>query len=306
MQLTRRDMVRLGLGTLTVSALRPLTELFAQSPVHTKAIPSSGERIPIVGIGTRDFGGGSPVPREEYKEVLRQFAELGGKVVDTATGYQGGASETLIGELVSELGNRDRLFLATKVNASGKQAGVAQIEQSFQRLRTNRMDLIAVHNIRDTVTQLATLREMKQAGRIRYVGITTSFADQYEEFETIMKTQTLDFVQVDYALDNREAADRILPLAADRGMAVMVNLPFGRGRLFAAVQNQALPDWAKEIDCTSWAQIFLKYIVSHSAVTCAIPGTRRVPHLVDNIQAAQGRLPDAAMRRRMEQFIESV
>ena len=306
MQLTRRDMVRLGLGTLAVSALRPLPGLFAQSPVHTKAIPSSGERIPIVGIGTRDFGGGSPVPREEYKEVLRQLPELGGKVVDTATGYQGGASETLIGELVSELGNRDRLFLATKVNASGKQAGVSQIEQSFQRLRTNRMDLIAVHNIRDTVTQLATLREMKQAGRIRYVGITTSFENQYEEFEALMKTQTLDFVQVDYALDNRVAGARLLPLAADRGMAVMVNLPFGRGRLFAAVQNQALPDWAKEIDCTSWAQIFLKYIVSHSAVTCAIPGTRRVPHLVDNIQAAQGRLPDAAMRRRMEQFIESV
>ncbi|OFW11644.1 MAG: hypothetical protein A3H27_11550 [Acidobacteria bacterium RIFCSPLOWO2_02_FULL_59_13] len=306
MQLTRRDMVRLGLGTLAVSALRPLPGLFAQSPVHTKDIPSSGERIPIVGIGTRDFGGGSPVPREEYKEVLRQLPELGGKVVDTATGYQGGASETLIGELVSELGNRDRLFLATKVNASGKQAGVSQIEQSFQRLRTNRMDLIAVHNIRDTVTQLATLREMKQAGRIRYVGITTSFENQYEEFEALMKTQTLDFVQVDYALDNRVAGARLLPLAADRGMAVMVNLPFGRGRLFAAVQNQALPDWAKEIDCTSWAQIFLKYIVSHSAVTCAIPGTRRVPHLVDNIQAAQGRLPDAAMRRRMEQFIESV
>src|SRR3989304_1314830 len=208
MELTRRDMVKLGLGTAAVSALWPLSELFAQTPLHMKAIPSSGERIPIIGIGTRDFGGGSPVPRSEIKEVLRQFPELGGKVVDTATGYQGGASETLIGELVSELGNRDRLFLATKVNASGKQAGVSQSEQSFQRLRTNRMDLIAVHNIRDTVTQLATLREMKQAGRIRYVGITTSSENQYEDFETLMKTQTLDFVQVDYALDNRVAGDR--------------------------------------------------------------------------------------------------
>ena len=306
MELTRRDMFKLGLGTAAVSALWPLSELFAQGSLHMKAIPSSGVRIPIIGIGTRDFGGGSPVPRSEIKDVLRQFPELGGKVIDTAAGYQGGASETLIGELVSELGNRDRLFLATKVNASGKQAGVAQIEQSFQRLRTNHIDLIAVHNIRDTVTQLATLREMKQAGRIRYVGITTSEDSQYGEFETLMKTQTMDFVQVDYALDSRAAGDRLLPLAADRGMAVMINLPFGRRRLFAAVQNQTLPDWAKEFDCTTWAQFFLKYVVSHPAVTCAIPGTRRVAHLLDNIQAAQGRLPDAAMRRRMEQFMDKI
>ncbi|MBI4464693.1 MAG: aldo/keto reductase [Acidobacteria bacterium] len=306
MVLTRRDMMKLGLGTAAVSVLRPLPELLAQSPVHTKAIPSSGDRIPVVGIGTRDYEAETPEVRAELKEVLRQLPELGGKVIDTASGYRGGASETVIGELVSELGNRDRLFLATKVNANGKQAGLSQIERSFQRLRTNRMDLIAVHNLTDTVTQLETLREMKQAGRIRYVGITTSFEGQYDEFETTMKAQTLDFVQVDYALDNRAAGDRLLPLAADRGMAVMVNLPFGRGRLFATVRNQPIPDWAKEMDCTTWAQIFLKYIVSHPAVTCAIPGTRRVAHLVDNLQAAQGRLPDAALRRRMEQFINTI
>ena len=306
MELTRRDVIKYGVGAAAVSTLRPLSNLFAQAPLIMKAIPSSNERIPIIGIGTRDFGGGSPVPRSEIKDVLRQFPELGGKVIDTATGYQGGASETLIGELVSELGNRDRLFLATKVNASGKQAGAAQIEQSFQRLRTNRIDLIAVHNIRDAVTQLATLREMKQAGRIRYVGITTSDDSQYGEFETLMKTQALDFVQVDYALDSRAAGDRLLPLAADRSMAVMVNLPLGRGRLFTAVQNQTLPDWAKEFDSKTWAQLFLKYVVSHPAVTCAIPGTRRVAHLLDNIQAAQGRLPDAAMRRRMEQFMDKI
>ena len=306
MELTRRDVIKYGVGAAAVSTLRPLSNLFAQAPLIMKAIPSSNERIPIIGIGTRDFGGGSPVPRSEIKDVLRQFPELGGKVIDTATGYQGGASETLIGELVTELGNRDRLFLATKVNASGKQAGVAQIEQSFQRLRTNRIDLIAVHNIRDAVTQLATLREMKQAGRIRYVGITTSDDSQYGEFETLMKTQALDFVQVDYALDSRAAGDRLLPLAADRSMAVMVNLPLGRGRLFTAVQNQTLPDWAKEFDSKTWAQLFLKYVVSHPAVTCAIPGTRRVAHLLDNIQAAQGRLPDAAMRRRMEQFMDKI
>ncbi|MBI4459200.1 MAG: aldo/keto reductase [Acidobacteria bacterium] len=306
MNLTRRDIVRLGLGTAAVSLCRPLSQVFAQAPLHTKAIPSSGEKIPIIGVGTRDFGGGTPVPRSEYKEVLRLFPQLGGKVIDTASGYQGGTSETMIGELVSELGNRDQLFLATKVNASGKQAGLNQIEQSFQRLRTNRLDLIAVHNIRDPLTQLANLRAMKQAGRIRYLGITTSEESQYAEFENLMKSQTMDFVQVDYALDSREAANRLLPLAADRGMAVMINLPFGRRRLFAAVQNQTLPDWAKEIDCTTWAQFFLKYVVSHPAVTCAIPGMRRVAHLQDNIQAVQGRLPDAAMRRRMEQFMDRI
>ncbi len=306
MELTRRDMLRLGLGTAAVSTLWPLPELFSQNPVNRKAIPSSGERLPIVGIGTRDYESETPGVRAELKEVLRRFPELGGEVIDTATGYRRGASETVIGELVSELGNRDQLFLATKVNARDKAAGVAQIEQSFQRLRTDRIDLIAVHNLRDTATQLETLREMNQAGRIRYVGITTSFDRQYEEFEATMKAQTLDFVQVDYALDNRGAGDRILPLAADRGMAVMVNLPFGRGRLFAAVRNKPLPDWARKIDCTSWAQIFLKYIVSHRAVTCAIPGTRRVRHLVDNMQAAQGRLPDASMRQRMERFFDSL
>ena len=306
MQLTRRDMLKLGLGTAGVSALWPLSGLSAQTSVNTKAIPSSGERIPLVGIGTRDYESETPEIRAELKEVLRRLPELSGKVIDTAAGYRRGASETVIGELVSELGNRDRMFLATKVNARSKAAGLSQIERSFRRLRTDRIDLIAVHNLRDTATQLETLREMKQAGRIRYVGITTSSDRQYEEFEATMKARTLDFVQVDYALDNRKAGDRILPLAADRGMAVMVNLPFGRGRLFAAVRNKPLPDWAKEIDCTTWAQIFLKYIVSHPDATCAIPGTRRVSHLVDNMQATQGRLPDTAMRRRIERFFDSI
>ena len=306
MRFTRRDIVKFGLGTATASALRPLAEMLGQSPVITRPIPSSGERVPVIGIGTRDFGGGTPVDRSEIKEVLRRLPDLGGSVIDTAAGYTGGTSETLIGELVSELGNRDRFFLATKVSARGKQAGIAQIEQSFRRLRTSRMDLIAVHNLSDTLTHLGTLREMKQAGRIRYLGITTSSDDQYDEFERLMRTETLDFVQFDYAIDERAAGERFLPLAADRGMAIMINLPFGRRRLFATVQNQALPDWAKEFDCNSWAQFFLKYIVAHPAVTCAIPGTRRVPHLLDNIQAARGRLPDAAMRRRMEQLIDKL
>jgi aryl-alcohol dehydrogenase-like predicted oxidoreductase len=307
MRVTRRELIRLGCSTAALSACTDFPRLLAQSTAAlTKPIPSSGERIPVIGIGTRDYEAETLEIRAELKEVLRQFPSLGGRVIDTASGYRRGASETLIGELMAELGNRDRLFLATKVNASGKQEGLAQIEQSFARLGVDRIDVFAVHNVRDTAIQLGTLREMKQAGRIRYVGITTSSEDQYDEFERIMRDEPMDVVQLDYALDNRLAADRLLPLALDRGLAVMVNLPFGRGRLFSAVRNRPLPDWAPEIDCSSWAQIFLKYIVSHPAVTCAIPGTRRVTHLVDNLKAAQGRVPDAAMRLRMERFMDAV
>ncbi len=217
-----------------------------------------------------------------------------------------GGAEALVGELVSELGNRDRVFLATKVGANDQASGASQIEESFQRLRTRRIDLIAVHNLRDVEDQLATLRDMKQSGRIRYLGVTTSSERQYERMEAVLNKEKLDFCQVDYAIDNREAADRILPMAKDHGVAVMINLPFGRGRLFSEVQNRPLPDWAAEIDCKTWAQVFLKYIVSHPAVTCAIPGTARVKYLRDNLGAAQGRLPDAAMRQRMEQFFDKL
>ncbi len=177
------------------------------------------------------------------------------------------------------------------------------MERSLQRLRTSMIDLVAVHNLLDTAPQLITLREAKQAGRIRYVGITTSSARQHPELERTMRAEPLDFIQVDYALDNREAGKVILPLAADRGMAVMVNVPFGVGRLFRAVQGRPLPSWAANFDCGSWAQFFLKYIISHPAVTCTIPGTTNPAHLRDNLGAGRGRLPDPAMRQRMEQFI---
>jgi aryl-alcohol dehydrogenase-like predicted oxidoreductase len=173
-------------------------------------------------------------------------------------------------------------------------------------LRTSRLDLVAVHNLRDTQVHLGTLRALRKEGRIRYVGITTSFDRQYADFEETMRREALDFIQVDYALDNRGAAERILPLAADRGMAVMINLPFGRGRLFDAVRGRALPAWAGEFDCASWPQFFLKYIVSHPAVTCAVPGMARPEYVEDNLGAARGRLPDAALRRRMESFIDAI
>ena len=304
MYATRRDVLGAAVGA-GAALLRPAGRLGAQPrPLIERPIPSTGERVPVIGLGTarRWEAVTTPADRAALREVLRQFAARGGEVIDTAPSY--GAAEEVAGDLVTDLGLRASLFLATKVGATGRQAGIEQIEASFRRLRTSRLDLIAVHNLRDTATQLRTLREIQQAGRIRYVGITTSFPQQYDDFARTMRAERLDFIQVDYALDRREAAATILPLAADRGMAVMINLPFGRGRLFQTVQGRALPPWAGELDCASWAQFFLQYIVSHPAVTCCVPGIARVEYVLDNLGAAEGRLPDAGLRRRMEDFIE--
>ena len=308
MDVNRRNVIKAGFAFGASLALGA-GGVFAQTePLLQKAIPSSGESIPIIGIGTarRYENIKDETEKSSVREAVRRFEALGGKVIDTSPSY--GTAEALVGELVEGLKIRGSLFFATKVSLSklGRAEGIAQIEQSFKNLRTNKIDLIAVHNLRDTETQLGTLREMKQAGRIRYIGITTSFDNQYAAFEEVMKRQNLDFIQVDYALDNRDAGDRILPLAADRRMAVMINLPFGRGRLFKAVQGKKLPEWASDFDCRSWPQFFLKYIVSHPAVTCAVPGMARPEYVIDNLGAARGRLPDDAMRRKMEQFIDHV
>ena len=305
MDIKRRTLIKAGLGAALLLGSR---DAVGQSqPLIQKKIPSTGETIPIIGLGTarRYEEIRTDAEKIPLRETIRQFEALGGKVIDSSPSY--GTAEAVVGELVESLKVRDSVFLATKVSLRnlGRQEGITQIEQSFKKFRTTKMDLIAVHNLRDTDTQLRTLREMKQAGRIRYVGITTSFDNQYGEFEQVMKKESLDFIQVDYALDNRDAGERIIPLAADRGMAVMINLPFGRGRLFNAVQGKKLPDWTSEIDCQSWAQFFLKFIVSHPAITCAVPGMARPEYVVDNLGAARGRLPDAAMRRRMEQFIDN-
>ena len=307
MNIDRRTVIKAGFG-LGVAMLWPRDGLLAQAqPLIQKKIPSSGESIPVIGIGTarRYEEVKSEAEKAPLRDTIRQFQALGGKVIDSSPSY--GTAEAVVGEVVEGLKIRDSLFLATKVSLRnvGREEGIKQIEESFKKYRTNKLDLIAVHNLRDTETQLRTLREMKQAGRIRYVGTTTSFDNQYGEFEQTMKKETLDFIQVDYALDNRDAGERIIPLAGDRGIAVMINLPFGRGRLFNAVQGKKLPEWASEFDCQSWAQFFLKYIVSHPAITCAVPGMAQAKYVVDNLGAAHGRLPDAAMRRRMEQFIDN-
>ena len=307
MDSSRRSVIKAGLAMGASLLLPPEFSSAQGKSVIEKKIPSSGEAIPIIGIGTarRYEDVKSDGEKAPLRDTIRQFQTLGGKVIDSSPSY--GTAEAVVGELVEDLKIRDSLFLATKVSLrkGGRESGMAQIEASFKRYRTNKIDLLAVHNLLDTDTQLKTIRELKAAGRVRYVGITTSFDNQYNDFEQVMKKEILDFIQVDYALDNRDAGNRLIPLAGDRGMAVMINLPFGRGRLFNAVQGRKLPEWATEFDCASWAQFFLKYIVSHPAITCAVPGMARPEYVVDNLGAARGRLPDAAMRRRMEQFIEN-
>jgi diketogulonate reductase-like aldo/keto reductase len=255
--------------------------------------------IPALGIGTwRVFDvGASAADRAPIKEVLRRFVELGGRAIDSSPMY--GAAEDVVGDVGSELGVLDRLFLATKVWTSGRQAGIAQMEQSFRRMRTRRMDLMQVHNLLDWQTHLRTLREWKSAGRVRYVGVTHYLSSAYDELEGVLRAEPLDFVQVNYSLGERDSERRILPLARERGIAVLVNRPFAEGALFSRVGGKPLPPWAAEIDCGSWAQVFLKWILAHPAVTCVIPGTGKPEHLLDNMKAGAGRLPDAAMRERI-------
>ena len=264
-----------------------------------RPIPSTGETIPAVGLGTwRTFDvGGAASERDPLRDVLRRFVALGGTVIDSSPMY--GAAESVAGDLAAELAIADKLFLATKVWTSGREAGVAQMEQSLRRLRRQRLDLMQIHNLLDWRVHLATLREWKRAGRIRYLGVTHYTASAFDQLEQVLRSEAVDFVQVNYSLGEREAERRILPVARDRGVAVIVNRPFSEGGLFRRVRGQALPAWAAEIGCESWAQVFLKWILGHQAVTCVIPATSRPEHLVDNMKAGVGTLPDAAARDRI-------
>jgi len=302
MTMTRRDILKIG-ASAALAAGAPNAGAQAVA-LLTRPIPSSGERLPVVGIGTNRYRTGSEADVAGLRETLKTFAAAGGKLIDTAPIY--GSSELVLGQLIAELGIRKQLFLATKVYTSGRASGIEEMNDSFKRLRTEKIDLVQVHSLSDTATQLATMREGKAAGRYRYVGVTTSRDEQYEDMVGVLKKESLDFVQVDYSIDNRTAADRILPLALERGTAVLINLPFGRARLFSAVRGKPLPPWAHEFDCASWAQFFLKYVIGHPAVTVAIPGTRRPAHVTDNLGAARGRLPDQAMRRKMERYFEAL
>jgi aryl-alcohol dehydrogenase-like predicted oxidoreductase len=237
-----------------------------------------------------------------FRETFAAFHKGGGKVIDTSPNY--GNSEEIIGRIMNEQGIRDDLWLATKVDREDAASGIERIENSFELLGDESFELMQVHNLRGVDIQLRTMRELKEQGRFRYIGVTTSNDRQYEEMESVLAEHELDFVQVDYSLGNRNANNRLLPLAQDRGMAVLVNLPFGRGRLFDAVGDRPLPDWAADIDATSWAQVFLKYVMSHSSGAIPIPGTTKPYHAEDNLNAARGRLPDATLRAEMETFID--
>jgi len=312
--ITRRAALTIGaraalaLGGLRLAApLAPPALASGSTDLLRRTIPSSGERIPAVGIGTaRRFDvGESAEARAPLLEVLRELPRLGGMVVDTAPSY--GAAETVISDLVEQLGNRRALFIATKVGRgrAGAAAGLAEMRTSLERLRTGRIDLLQIHNMAGVEQMLPVLREWKQEGRIRYHGVTTSSTRQHEALARLVQREPLDFIQVDYALDNRVAEGRLLPLAADRGVAVLTNLPFGRGRVFQALGSQPIPEWAAALGIGSWAQFALKYVISHPAVTCAIPGTARLAYLIDNLGAARGPLPDEATRRRMAALIDT-
>jgi len=264
-----------------------------------RTIPSSGEAIPAIGLGTWrtfDVGTGADV-RAPLREVLQRFVELGGRVLDSSPMY--GTAESVSGDLAAEAKVADKLFWATKVWTSGAAAGVKQMEQSLARLRVTRLDLMQIHNLLDWRAHLTTLRAWKAAGRVRYIGVTHYTAGAYDELERVLRAEPLDFVQVNYSIGEREAERRILPLARERGVAVLVNRPFTEGGLFQRVRSTPLPPWAAELGCESWAQFFLKWILAHSAVTCVIPATSRVAHLVDNMKAGVGSLPDTAARERM-------
>lgn len=310
MTLTRREMLKLTAGAGAFLALggrpgRAWGERLQEADLVHHTVPSSGEEVPAIGIGMRNYRTEwAENGLEQYRRTIEVFHELGGTVLDTAPSY--GDSESVLGGILQELGIRDDLFIATKVDREGRRAGIDRMEASLEKIGTDHVDLMQVHNLRDAATQLETMRAWKDEGRIRYVGVTTSSDRQYERLERIMREEDLDFVQVDYSLGDRSAGERILPLAKDRGMATLINLPFGRGRLFEAVGERSLPEWAAEFDAETWAQFFLKYVISHPAVTVAIPGTTEPGHARDNVGAMRGRLPDGATRRRMEELYDSL
>ncbi|MBN8728116.1 MAG: aldo/keto reductase [Xanthomonadales bacterium] len=313
---TRRQFLKTGLAAGTALALGPAWLHAAGSTAGaliTRAIPASGERLPVIGLGSSATF--AQVARQEdvsaLGAVLNRMIELGGTVFDTAPGY--GSSEEVAGRLARELDITDRLFWATKLNVAPRGGGKAdskaaraQLATSLERIGKRPLDLVQVHNMGDLATQLPILREAKAAGKIRYLGITTTFPAQYEGLLRAMRKEPLDFIGTNYAIDDRDAEKTFLPLAKERGIAVLVYAPFGRTRLWKRVAGRPLPDWAAEFDAQSWAQFFLKFVASHPDVTAITPATSKPANMADNFGAARGRLPDTAMRKRMVELVESL
>jgi diketogulonate reductase-like aldo/keto reductase len=271
-----------------------------------RPVPRTGESLPVIGLGTwQTFDvGTAATERKVLGDVLREFVRAGGSVVDSSPMY--GQSERVVGDLASELGIDNQLFIATKVWISGREAGIRQMEESFRLLRRKRLDLMQVHNLVDWRIHLATLRQWKEQGRVRYIGVTHYTKGAYADLARVLETQQIDFVQLNYSMAERDAEQRLLPLAAERRIAVLVNRPFAEGALFRNVRGKSLPSWASEIGCESWSQFFLKFIISHPAVTCAIPATSKVQHLVENMGAGFEPLPDAATRLRMARYLAEI
>ena len=301
--LSRRGLLKAACaGAIALPALpRNLNAL--PNAVIKRTIPSNGEALAVMGIGTYDTFSHA-APRQQLGAVLQAFFDHGGQLIDSSPMY--GPAEGLVGELLKTTTNASALFAATKVWTDGREAGIRQMAESMRLMGVERMDLMQVHNLRDWKTHLKTLKEMKEQGQIRHLGITTSHGRFHEELEAIMKKEPLDFVQLSYNIASRGAEDRLLPLAADRGVATLINRPYQGGGLFRRVKGKPLPAWAGEIDCATWGQFFLKFIVGHPAVTCVIPATSKIKHLVDNMTGGKGRAPNAAMRQRMVRHLESL
>jgi aryl-alcohol dehydrogenase-like predicted oxidoreductase len=268
----------------------------------SRPIPSTGQMLPVIGLGTwRGFDiGTAKAERAQRAEVLRVLFDHGGAVIDSSPMY--GRAEAVTGDLLTELGLHERAFVATKVWTQGRQAGIAEMQNSLRLLRRERIELMQVHNLVDWRTHLPTLRAWKAEGRFRYIGVTHYTASAHEELAKVLRAEPWDFVQLNYSLDDRNAERKLLPLAAERGIAVLVNRPLGGGGLMRSLRGKPLPDWAGEIDCASWSQLLLKFILGHPAVTCVIPGTASPEHMADNCRAGLGRLPDAALRQRIAEF----
>ena len=305
MTISRRDFNRVMLAAGSLTSMGPLAAFAGPAEILKRPIPSSGEMIPVIGLGTNRYSRGTtPEGRAPLKDALARFHEGGGTMIDTAPLYR--ESEEVLGHLMAELGIRNDMFVATKVDVEDPSDVHAQIRNSQAMLQTEKFELQQVHNVRYWQTSVPVLREWKDKGLVKYIGITTSRESQYEELEKAMKTEKMDFLQINYSLEQRTSAERLLPLAADLGMAVIINRAFGGGRIFEAVGDQPLPDWTQELGVTSWAQFLLKYALSHPAVTCSIPGMTKARHVDDNFKAAHGPMPDASQRQKMEALYDAL
>ena len=304
--LTRAQFLRLCAATPAACLPTWREGAMAAEPMITRPIPSSGEALPVVGVGTyRTFDvGGNEAAREPLKDVLRALFDAGGSVIDSSPMY--GSAESVAGDVLAGIGMRSRAFVATKVWVEGRRRGIAQMRESMRRLRTDTIDLMQVHNLVDWRTQLSTIRAWKEEGTIRYSGITHYTPGAFDRLAAVIEAEPVDFVQLPYSIVVRDAEDGLLSLAAEKGVAVIVNRPYEGGDLFRKVRNRPLPGWAAEFDCASWGQFFLKYLLGHPAVTCVIPGTGKVRHMLDNVAAGKGRLPEAKARARMAALVDDL